>query len=254
MNARAGLAALLLAALAAGCARRGSEGIEVLCGAGLRPPIEEIVASFEKAHGIRVECDYAGSNVLLARLELAGRGDILIPGDAYYVDLAREKGWIESAADACVLVPVLLVEKGNPKGIRGVPDLGRPGLRIALGDPKACAIGRLTGSLLEKGGADVAAVERNVVVRAVTVNELTIHMKAGKIDATIVWDATARTIPDDGEIVEIPAERNVVSTVPIAVLRSAKDPRRAAEFQAFATSEAAREIFRRHGYATEPPR
>ncbi|MBN1419491.1 MAG: molybdate ABC transporter substrate-binding protein [Planctomycetes bacterium] len=246
--------AALAAAALAGCGGRGSEALEILCGAGLRPPIEEIAAAFAKAHGIRVECDYAGSNVLLARLELTKRGDIFIPGDAHYVDLARERGLVERDADACLLVPVVLVAKGNPKGIRGVDDLARPGLRIALGDPKACAIGRLTAPILEKNGVAVADVDRNVVVRAVTVNELAVHMKAGKIDAAIVWDAVAKMIPEDGEIVEIPLEKNVVSTVPVAVLKSAKDPRRAAAFEAFAISAEARAIFRRHGYATEPPR
>jgi len=46
----------------------------------------------------------------------------------------------------------------------------------------------------------------------------------------------------------------VVSTVPVAVLRSSKHPKEAAAFQEFVISEEGRGIFAKHHYTTEAPR
>jgi molybdate transport system substrate-binding protein len=210
-------------------------------------------AEFERTRGVRVEGDYAGSNLLLSRIKLSGQGDLYLPGDAWYVRQAEAEGLIASSVDACYLVPVLLVAQGNPQRIRGVADLARPGLRVGLGETRACAIGQVTEEILKKNGLDPAKVEPNVAFRALTVNELGVQIKAGKLDAAIVWDAVAQAYLDAGQIIAIPPERNVISTVPVAVLRSSKHPDLARAFQEFATSRRGREIWARHGYSTEPP-
>ena len=77
------------------------------------------------------------------------------------------------------------------------------------------------------------------------------QIKAGKLDAVIVWDAIAKQYADAGEIVEIPREQNLISTVPVAVLRCSEKPELAAAFQEFIASEKGRAIFKEHGYSTE---
>ncbi len=246
---------LLLAITVAGCGKKSGRKPTLLlyCGAGIREPVAEAIGEFEEAHGVSVQADYAGSNVLLSRIKLRRRGDLYIPGDMHYVRQAEEDGLIASSKDACYFVPVILVVNGNPKQIGELADLARPGVRLGLGDPEACAIGRTTADLLEKNGVDAAKIEPNVVFRSMTVNELGLQIKAGKLDATIVWDAIARQYPDDGQIVEIPPENNIISTVPVAVLNSSAQPELAGKFQAFIASEHGREIFARHGYSTELP-
>jgi len=177
-----------------------------------------------------------------------------MPGDARYVQQAQNEGLITSSRDACYFVPVILVRKGNPKGIRGVADFAREGLQLALGNPEACAIGMVTVDILQKNGINPAHVEPQVVFRSPTVNELALHIKLGGIDATIVWDAIAAQYPEDGEVVPIPKEKNVVSTVPIAVLRSSRQPKQAAGLQEFVVSNEGRKIFAKHHYTTEAPR
>lgn len=254
------LAALCLVASAVlslpGCGRRGRETSSLLlyCGAGIRPPVAEMVTEFQREHPARIECDYAGSNLLLSRIKLSGEGDLYMPGDAKYVAQAEAEGLIASAADACYFVPVILVAQGNPKRISQVTDLAGPGLRVGLGDPEACAIGKATDEILAKNSVAPKDIERNVVFRALTVNELGLQIETGKLDAAVVWDAVAHEYEDVGESIAIPREANVISTVPVAVLRSSKHPDLAAQFRDFVVSERGREIFARHGYTVEPPR
>jgi len=223
----------------------------LFCGAGLRPPVAEAVEQFTASRNTTIECDYAGSEVQLSRIKLTGRGDLYMPGDVHYVNLAADQGLIRSQQDVCYFVPVIMVRKGNPKDIRNLKDLVRPGIKLGLGDPKACAIGRTASTIFEKSGIDESNLP--VAFRAVTVNELGNHVQLGTLDAAIVWDAVAAQFADDAETVAIPAEQNVISTVGVGVLKSSEHPQHASAFVDYLTSAEGRATFRKHGYTVDSP-
>ena len=228
--------------------------LTLYCGAGIRPPVAEVVEAFTADTGVTVRCDYAGSGVLLTRLRARPQGDLYMPGDVHYVDLAAKHNLVRSKHGVCYFVPVILVRKGNPKNIRTLKDLTRAGVRLGLGRPEACAIGRLVEKIFDKNRIDRDAVQKNLVFSSLTVNELGLQVKAGKLDATIVWDAVAAYYPDAAEPVAIPASQNIISRVAIGVLRSAKDTDLAERFVAFLTGPRARAIFRKHHYTIDPPK
>ena len=246
-------AAVLVLTAVCGCGGRDKAVLRLYCGAAIRPPVAEMVTAFEREQGVNMECDYAGSNLLLSRIRLTREGDLYMPGDAHYVRQAEAEGLIASSVNACYFIAVILVAKRSSKPVDSLADLATPGLRVGLGDPEACAIGRVTEEIIEKAGIR-DEIEANVVFRSLTVNELGVQIKTGKLDATIVWDAIARQYGDVAEIAEIPRDANVISTVPVAVLKSSKQPELARKFQEFVTSQRGREIFARHGYTTDPPR
>ncbi len=245
------LGGVCLLALLAGCGE--SPQLTLYCGAGIRPPVAEAVEEFRRREGVTVECDYAGSEVLLSRIKLAERGDLYMPGEVYYVDLAREQGLVATSKTVCYFVPVILVQKGNPKGIQGLEDLLRPELKVGLGDAEACAIGRQCAMIFEKSGIDAEQIDRHVDFRSMTVNELANSVKVEALDAAIVWDGVAATVADTTDVVPIPLQQNVVSTVAIGMLASSDRPERAARFVEFLTSPRGREIFRKHHYTVDPP-
>ena len=73
------------------------------------------------------------------------------------------------------------------------------------------------------------------------------------MDAAIVWDAIAAQYTNAADVVEIPLAKNVISNVAVGILKGSGKKDLARRFVAFLTSEAGREIFRRHGYRVEPP-
>lgn len=243
-----------LLALAFGCQRQSPPAKLLLyCGAGLRPPVAEIAIEFGRQHGVLVECDYAGSEVLLGRAKLSGQGDLYLPGDLHYVELARQEGLLTTSKTACYLVPVILVQKGNPKGIQGLADLWRPGIKLGLGDPEACAIGRQSRLILAKNQIPEEKIRPSVVMHALTVNELGNSVKLKALDATIVWDAVAASYTGTTEVVPIPPEQNVASTVPVGILKCCRQPELAAKFLDFIGSPQAVAIFEKHHYTTRAP-
>lgn len=248
------VAVILLLTTMSACSKVREEALRLHCGAGIRALVAQMATEFARTHGIRIECDYAGANILLSRIKLTGQGDLYMPEDVRYVQQAEAENLIASSVTACYLIPVILVPAGNPKGIHSVAALARPGLRLGFGDSQACAIGSITEQILRNSRASREDFEPNVVFRSLTVNELGLQIKTGKLDATIVWDAVANAYADEGEIVPISADINVIATVPVAVLRCSEHPDLAREFQQFVTSPQGREIFAQHGYSTEPPK
>ena len=84
---------------------------------------------------MEITCDYRGSEVLLSSVKLTGRGDLYMPGDVHYVELADEEGLVASQKTVCYFVPVILVRKGNPKNIRDWDDLLQPGIVVVTPSP-----------------------------------------------------------------------------------------------------------------------
>jgi sulfate transport system substrate-binding protein len=86
---------------------------------------------------------------------LASRGQ-LIPAD-----WARR---LPNNAAPTTSVTVILVRKGNPKGIKDWPDLARPGTSVVIPNPKITGNGRYTyvaawGSVIKAGGTPAQARE-----------------------------------------------------------------------------------------------
>jgi len=235
------------------CIGNAPESPRLFCGAGIRPQGAELVEEFGREHGVNFECDYAGSEVLISRIKLTRQGDLYMPGDVHYVELAEKEGLIASKKTVCYFVPVIQVRKGNPKNIRTLHDLIRPGIKLGLGDPKACAIGRKSSKIFAKNDISEEKVNENVKFRSLTVGELGNHVKLGTLDAAIVWDAVAAFSPKETEVVSIARDQNIISTVAVGVLKSAQHPELAAEFVEFITSKRGKEVFEKHHYATSLP-
>jgi len=258
-NAPATLVACLVLLLA-GC--RPAEGppeappqpaLMLYCGAGLRWPVAELAEEFGRRHNVQIECAYAGSELLLRRIKLTGQGDLYMPGEVFYVEQAEAEGLVAEKTTVCYFVPVILVQKGNPKGIRTLQDLLQAGVKFGLGDIQACAIGRTCEQIFQRTGIREEEVEGRVSFRALTVNELGMNVAVGALDAAIVWDAVAANFADKTETVAIPAGQNVVSTVAAGVLRSSRQPELARQFVALLTSPEGQAVFAKHHYTTSPP-
>jgi molybdate transport system substrate-binding protein len=223
------------------------------CGAGIRPPVQEIVETFEREQGVKMDIDFEGSNVLLSKIELAHKGDLYMPGDKHYIDQAAAEGMILSDKPACYFVPTILVQKGNPKNIHDLKDLLRADVKLGIGDPNACAVGRKTKKIFAKNNIPWADVEKNVAFQSLTVNELGMQVQARSLDAVIVWDAIARYYKTYGDMVPIPRSENIISTIDVGVLLFTKHKELAQKFVDFVTSQRGGDIFRKHFYTVKLP-
>ncbi|MFW6169665.1 MAG: substrate-binding domain-containing protein [Planctomycetota bacterium] len=237
-----------------GTTKAGRQELFLYCGAGLRSPVQDLVAEFKEVHGLKVVTDYAGSETLLNRIELSRHGDLYMPGDKYYVSMAADKGVVAEQTSVCYFVPTILVRNGYEKTeINDLEDLLDKNVKLGIGGD-ACAIGRKTKKIFEKNGISRKELEDNVSFHALTVNELGNHIETGSLDAVIVWDAVAALYPESGYTVEIPSEKNIISTVDVGLLSCSRSSESARTFMEFAASEQGKKIFAAHNYTVEKPR
>ncbi|NCO90663.1 MAG: molybdate ABC transporter substrate-binding protein [Armatimonadetes bacterium CG_4_10_14_3_um_filter_66_18] len=227
--------------------------LHLYCASALQEAADRVAAAFTKETGALVICDYAGAGVLLAQLRKGVAGDVFLADDAHYLSAAAKEGLVYSHAEAYYLTPVLLVKTGNPKSVRALRDLTRAGLRVGLGSPTACAIGRATEALLKASGARLTAVKRNTVFTAMSVDELVGQVREGRLDAAIVWDATARQSPGGTDFVPIPSARTGSARVSVGVLKTTQNKELADRLAHFVTGESGRAILRTLQFTLPPP-
>jgi molybdate transport system substrate-binding protein len=198
-----------------------------------------------------VDVDYAGSGVLITRAKGDPDADLFMPGDVWYVDRLEEvTGNVAERVQVSYLIPTIIVAKGNPKNVASLQDFARGDLKVALGNPQACQVGRLCVQIFANVGLDSASLNAK---ESFTVNELGLWVQMNDVDAAIVWDAVAQSIRESVEIVEIPKGVNEISTVVCARLRSASHPKEAQRFMQFLVGPEGRRILKEQGYRTELP-
>ncbi|PXF61929.1 MAG: molybdate ABC transporter substrate-binding protein [Candidatus Methanogaster sp.] len=228
-------------------AKEGTEPLLVYCGAGMRAPMDELGSQFEQEYGVNVICNYAGSGHLLNQIELAQNGDVYQPGAMYYFTIARDKGFVDYGKSVAYHVPVIVVPKGNPANVTCLNDLANPGVKVALGDPEACAIGKVGAKILEKNGIK-DAVGDNVIARGATVNALIVYVSKGDVDAAITWDETVLFAPDATDSIEIPEEENIIKIIPVGTLTFSENKESARKFVDFITSDCSKAIYDKYGF------
>jgi len=233
----------------------GRKELILYCGAGIRTGAAAVVEAFEAKSRIRIIPTYEGSGQSLGKIAAGAGGDLFMPGEEFFVEKAMEKGLVEceTVRTVAYFVPVLFVQKGNPKSILTLADLKKSGIRVGIGDERSAAVGQVTLNILKKNGIAFEDVAGNIVYKSGSVDELGVAIQMKTVDAVVLWDVNARHFKQYGEIIQIPPERNMPALIPIVILKSARYPQEAKEFVEFVTSPDAKQILVDHGFTIRYP-
>ena len=251
------LAALLLtiAALLAALAllqRRGTTtagptatALTVYCAAGLKQPVEAIAAKYRAEFGVEVQLQYGPTGALISNLRVARRGDLFIAADDGSIADARKFELVREVLPLVRQHPVIAVRAGNPKNIRALADLLRDDVKLALTNPDAASISRVSKAALGDTWAKLAA---RATVMKPTVTEIAADLSLGAVDAAILWDAT---VPQFKGLVavEVPELKDRVENASAAVLAFCPQPAAALKFARYlAAPEQGGAVFQSHGF------
>lgn len=226
--------------------------LTVLAGAGFVKVTNDMKTEFEKEHpGVTVNVQNGGSGELFSILETQKSADIFMPADYKYMGDAMKNGDMknDTVKNITKNIPVIVVAKGNPKNIQSLADLGNSGVKVAIGEPSGPAIGKTTANILNKTGLN-DSVQANVVVKTTTVNQLLTYIVTGQADATIIWEDMTSWPEAQGkiDIIKIPANQTIISTVPIGVTVYTKEDSLAKEFENFVTGPKGKAIWEKWGF------
>lgn len=225
-------------------------------GVGQRSSLNEIKALFESTHpDVKVNFSYKGSGYFIADITRSHQGDLFMPGEEFYLLQAQERGFIDhydpSTDIPAFFATVIITPKGNPANIKSIKDLGRPGIRVGLGNPRSCAIGIWHKKTFKKAGI-WDQVRENTVLSAKCIPELGNAIQHNAIDATIVWSTTAVLYLKDAEIIPIEPQYRGVIRLPVGILKFARYQKEAKQLKELILSQEGRAIFQKHAYLIDP--
>jgi molybdenum ABC transporter molybdate-binding protein len=205
----------------------GRPEVVLYAGAMLRPAIEETIAEFERREGAKVTRVYNGCGILVSQMKTGERPDLYFACDTRFMEQVQDLFGSPAAVSSNQLV--IAVRKGNPHGIAGLADLGKPGLRVGVGHEQQCALGALTREAFIRTGL-YAAVRKNVVVTSPTGDFLINQLRSGShaaspsLDAVVVY--RSNVTPYEGELEGIPVTGIPCAAPqqPLAVSKSTANP------------------------------
>jgi molybdate transport system substrate-binding protein len=139
-----------------------------------------------------------------------------------------------------------VVEKGNPRGVRGLADLARRDLKVVLAAPDVPA-GRYARQVLDRAGVRVSPVSQEDNVKAVVTK-----VSLGEADAGIVYVTDVAAGGDKVEGVAIPTHQNVEATYPIAVVTASAHRPQAQAFADLVLSDQGQQVLQGFGFLPPP--
>jgi molybdate transport system substrate-binding protein len=197
---------------------------------------------FEAAHpGATVTFNFAGSSALATQISQGA------PADVFASASPKNLAAVTDAGQPVTFVKnqlVIAVAKGNPKGIKGLADLIKPGLKVAL-----CAEAVPCGAAATK-----ALTAAGVTLRPVTLEQdvkaALSKVKLGEVDAALVYRTDAKAAATTVDAVEFPESAKAINDYPIVVLKNARNPVGAQAFVDYVLSADGARVLTEAGFQT----
>ncbi len=195
------------------------------CGSVNRRAVEQAIKGFQTREGVQINTVFNGCGILTAQMKtitdkkLTGFPDTYMACDKYYLEIVD--GLFQDAIEISDTEVVIAVPKGNPKRIKSLADLARPGVRVAVGQPDQCTIGVLTRQVLEAEKV-YEPVMANVVTQTATSALLIALVSTGAADASLAYLTDTRSENEKVDAVRI--ESTAAKAIqPMGIARSSRN-------------------------------
>ncbi|MED6300068.1 MAG: extracellular solute-binding protein, partial [Verrucomicrobiota bacterium] len=193
-----------------------SEKPEILLytGAMLSPAIRSRIEQFESREGVSVQLVPNGCGVLVSQMKAGARPDAYFSCDVSFMDDVKDL--FDSAINVSSNDMIILARNEMKGVIKTINDLTGNGLRIGVAHPEKSALGALTVRLLEHLNLNL---KKNLLLDSATGDFLVNQLRAGSLDAVIVYRSNAMANPttlEDAFIVDID-EPMAVAIQPFAI-------------------------------------
>lgn len=249
LAAAVAVAALALAACGDDITSGGSSGsaneIKVFAAASLTAAFTELGQQYTSANGgTKVTFNFAGSQALATQIQQAAPADVFASADLTNMD--KVKDLVGTPQNFASNLLQIVVEKGNPKGVKGLEDLANPDLKVVLAAPDVPA-GKYAAEALNTAKVTVKPVSEEDNVKAVVTK-----VSLGEADAGIVYVTDVTAGGDKVQGVDIPKDQNVTATYPIASVKAGKAQDKAQAFMDLVLSDQGQQVLKQYGFLPPP--
>jgi len=243
------VAALLLAACGGDAGGSSSpetpSELKVFAATSLTAAFTELGRQYAAANGgDKVTFNFAGSQALATQIQQGAPADVFASADIPNMD--RVKDLVATPQNFASNRLAIVVEQGNPKGVRSLDDLASGDLKVVLAAEEVPA-GRYAKQILDQAGVTLRPVSQEDNVKAVVTK-----VSLGEADAGIVYVTDVTAGGDKVEAVQLPDDQNVTATYPIATVKAGKDQAGAQAFMDLVLSDEGQQVLKQHGFLPPP--
>lgn len=209
-------------------------------------PGKEVAKRFNAEHSnVHVVVVSGGSGQLLSKIVASKKGDLYTPAAADYIAQVQQLGLLEKYQPFIEQRLVFALSKSGQKKIQRFEELHRKGIRIAFGNPKTMALGRLYRRVEEAMGENAAMrLRKNQVVAGLNVSQVINYLQADIVDAGIAFDSAAKA--NGLAYITLPDSLSLTATAPLIQLKSQRSAVHSRQFIDFLFQS--REIFEQYGF------
>lgn len=219
--------------------------LSIFAGSMLRPAINETINAFEKREGVTVNRVFNGCGILVAQMKSGQHPDAYFACDSEFMNQVHDL--FPEPIPVTQNELVILVQKGNPKGIASLKDLANEGIRVGIGHEKQCAMGWITQNTFREGGVQ-SEVMSNVTVQTPTGDMLVNQLQTGSLDAAVAYLSNAAGASEFLDAIRIKGIECSVATQPWAVSKESKSPQLASRLFRQICSAQSQETFAAEGF------
>lgn len=217
--------------------------ITVFAAASLTGAFTQLGEQFKAAHpGTKVVFDFGSSGDLATSITQGGSADVFASAAPTNMASVVSAGDASSSTNFVSNTAEIATPPGNPKGVKTLKDLAKPGVRVALCVPTA-PCGALALQLFQKAGVTVKPTASEPDVKT-TLGVV----QSGEVDAGIVYVTDVKAAGSKVTGVPIPASSNGTTEYPIATLTHAKNPALAKAFVAYVRSADGQKVLKAAGF------
>ncbi|MCB4204773.1 molybdate ABC transporter substrate-binding protein [Deferribacterales bacterium Es71-Z0220] len=236
---------------------RAEERLLIFAGAASKPPTEEVAKLFREKYGVKVETVFGGSGYVLSQMILGKMGDLYFPGSSDFMEIAKRKGVVfpETEKYVVYLVNAINVQKGNPKNIKTLKDLTKPGLKVAIANPEGVCVGTYAVEIIEKNFTEEEKQQfrKNLINYTGSCEKTATAISLKAADAVIGWRVFEYWDPERIETIPLKQEElSRIGYIPIAISKFTKNMGLAQKFIDFLDTEEAKSVYRKYKYFMTP--
>lgn len=226
-----------------------AEPLVLYCAASNRAVVDAIRKEYEAEYGRQVQVEFGPSQTLLSKMEVSHTGDLYLPADDSFLEIARDKKIVQEVLQLAEMKATLAVRKGNPKSIHVWADLLKPDIKLIQASTEASAIGKLTKARLSQKNL-WTELDGATDAYLTTVNDVANDVMVGAADVGIVYDAILASYK---ELESIPLAdlSEMVSKVAVGVVSSSKQPAQALHFARYLSAhDRGGKVYKQFGFTT----
>lgn len=233
--------------------------------------IDDLLSAFKKEHPQyqRVFAETLPPGILAKQIEggsiTIGNMRIILKPDVYTAGKTRidkMPGYFTKTEPYAYNRLAIMVQKGNPKNVKGLQDLGRKDIRISMPNPKFEGIGKRIeeayvkagGETLHKAIMDEKVKNKSTYLTQIHHRQTPMRILYDQSDAAPVWYTEAyyqQMIKHPVELIQIPEKDNINATYIAGQLKTAPHVQAAKDFMDFLVSKKAKSIYKKYGFITK---